>query len=119
MNPTNAPANHPMDLRWLRWGLAAIAFLLTLVAVELSVLIGPVQSRAQAQIPDSGAQFNQLIEGQKQLQRTAQQILDQLRTGEIKVTVGGTDRETRGTLAPAPHTSKPAAKPQPATPRTK
>ena len=55
MNPTNSPVNRAIDMRWLRRGLAAIAFLLMLITVELSALIGPLQPRAQAQIPDSGA----------------------------------------------------------------
>lgn len=119
MNPTNAFANKAQDMRWLRWGLAAIAFLLTLIAVELSVLIGPTQPRALGQIPDSGAQLNQLIETNKQIAHTTQQILDQLRVGEIKVNAGGTDREPRGAVAPATPTPRPATRSRPATSRSK
>jgi hypothetical protein len=110
MNLSNPPANKAMDMRWLRWGLAAIAFLLTLIAVELSVLIGPTQPRVLGQIPDSGSQLNQLIDGNKQLNHTTQQIHEHLRTGEIKVNVGSADKEARGTPSSAPHSSKPAAK---------
>jgi hypothetical protein len=120
MNPSSPPTNKSSDMRWLRWGLAAIAFLLTLIAVELSVLIGPTQPRAVGQgIPDSGSQLNQLIDGNKQLNRTTQQIHDHLRTGEIKVNVGGADKESRGGPAPAPHTTKPASKSRPAASRAR
>jgi hypothetical protein len=111
MNSSNPPTGKSADMRWLRWGLAAIAFLLTVIAVELSVLIGPTQPQATAQgIPDSGAQLNQLIDGNKQLNHTTQQINDHLHTGEIKVNVSGADKEAKGTPAPAPRTTKPASK---------
>jgi hypothetical protein len=119
MNPANPPANKAIDTRWLRWGLASIAFLLTLIAVELSILIGPTQPRALGQIPDSGAQLNQLIESNKQIGRTVQQILDHLRTGEIKVAASGADREPRGAAAPAAQTHKSVTKSRPAASRSK
>lgn len=117
-----APAVTPskaLDMRFLRWGLAAIAFLLTVIAVELSILIGPTQPRALGQIPDSGAQLNQLIESNKQINATTQQILQQLQSGEIKVRTGGADREPRGAVTPAPQTNKSTTRARPTTTRGK
>jgi hypothetical protein len=119
MNATNAPANRNADMRWLRWGLSAIAFLLALIVLELSVFVGPLQPRAQAQLPDSGAQLNVLIDGQKQINQTLQQILDQLRAGEIKVALSGADKVTRGSLAPAAPAGRPSPRPPQAAARAR
>jgi len=100
-----------MDMRWLRWSLAAIAFLLAVIAVELSVLTGPHGPQAFAQIPDSGAQLQQLIESQKQINRALEQILDHLRTGEIKARVIDTDKDKRNPL-PAPRPANSAPRPR-------
>jgi len=119
MNPSNPPANRATDLRWLRWGLAAIAFLLTVIAVELSVLIGPTTPRALGQITAGGPQPEQLVDGNKPLNHTTQPSNERLHTGEIKVNTGGADKEAKGAPAPAAHTSRPAAKSRPAAARTK
>ncbi len=113
MNPTHSPVHAHTDMRWLRWSLAAIALLLMVIAVELSVLVGPLQPRAQAQIPDSGAQLMQLIEGQKVTNQILAQILDHLRTREIKARLIDTDKNTGGASpAPARRPVKAAPKPQ-------
>ncbi|GMV98762.1 MAG: hypothetical protein HRF43_20810 [Phycisphaerae bacterium] len=112
MNPANANQTRHSDLRWLRWSLSAIALLLAVIAVQLSALIGPVIPRAAAQSPpDSGAQLFKLIEAQTRTNQILQQILDHLRSGEIKVAIPTTDKQDRGAPAPAPRGG-------PAAPRT-
>jgi hypothetical protein len=76
--------------------------LLVLIFLKLSVLIGPLQSSAVAQIPDSGAQRNALLAGQKELQKTADSLLQHLRTQVIKVKVVSTDKESEATSQRAP-----------------
>ncbi|GMU23734.1 MAG: hypothetical protein AMXMBFR13_38120 [Phycisphaerae bacterium] len=101
-----------MNARWLRWCLTGIVVLLAVIAVQLSALIGPLQPRAQAQIPDSGLQRQQLLDAQLQTNRTLDAILQHLRTQSIKVTLAGTDKGTGGAPAPSPRPGAPgAAKP--------
>lgn len=118
MITTHKPAQTVSDSRWLRWSLTTIALLLAVIALELSVLIGPIQPRVQAQIPDSGAQLMTLINGQTQTNQTLEQILNHLRTGEIKVTLSGTDKQSRDIPASSPRAGKPAPGKKPA-PRTR
>lgn len=108
----------PTDSRWLRWSLTIIAALLAVIAVELSALLGPVMPRAQAQLPDSGLQRQQLLEAQARTNQLLEQIVDQLRSGTVKVTLSGTDKETSSGAAPAPRPAKAAPK-LPATPRAR
>ena len=87
--------NESVNARWLRWSLSAIAALLVVIAIELSVLIGPLAPRAHAQIPDSGLQRRQLLEAQNDTNAKLDRILQHLRTQTIKVKVVGTDKETK------------------------
>lgn len=94
--------NGGIDSRWLRWCLTGVVVLLAVIAVELSALIGPIIPRAEGQIPDSGAQLQQLIAAQEQSNRILQQILDHLKTGEIKVATPTTDKDNKSAAAPRP-----------------
>jgi len=89
-----------MDARWLRWSLTAIALLLAVIAIELSALIGPVQSRAVAQIPDTALQRKHLLEAQEQTNATLDRILQHLRTQTVKVQVVSTDKDPKKTAGP-------------------
>jgi len=91
-----------MSARWLRWSLTAIAVLLTVIVIELSALIGPVQPRASAQILDGGQQRKQLLEAQQTTNMKLDRILQHLRTQAIKVKVVGTDKDSKNTTAPKP-----------------
>ena len=99
--------NESMNARWLRWSLTAIAVLLGVVAIELSALMGPLAPRANAQIPDSGLQRQQLLETQRQTNATLDHILRHLRTQTIKVKVVGTDKESKRTTTKTPRAAKP------------
>jgi hypothetical protein len=90
------------ETRWLRWCLTAIAVLLTVIAVELSALLGPLMPRAQAQIPDSGLQRQQQLEGQDRTNALLDAILQHLRTQPVKVKLVGTDKETKPESKEAP-----------------
>jgi len=105
--------NETISARWLRWCLTAIAVLLAVIAIELSVSIRPFTPSAQAQIPDSGMQRNQLLEAQRQTNAKLDAILKHLRTQTIKVKVLGTDKEAKrrtqgakGTTAQKPRAAK-------------
>ena len=90
------------NARWLKWSLTAIAVFLGLIVIELSVLIGPMTPAAQAQIPDSGLQRQQLLETQRATNDKLEAILQHLRTQTIKVKVVSTDKETKRTPAAPP-----------------
>lgn len=98
--------NESMNARWLRWSLTAIALFLAVIVIELSVLIGPIEPRANAQIPDGGLQRKQLLEAQQKTNVTLERILQHLRTQTIKVKMVGTDKETKRTTAPVPRAPK-------------
>jgi len=87
--------NEKNDMRWLRGLLTAIICLLAVIAIELSVLITPVQPRAYAQIPDSGKQRYELLDAQKQTTAALGRILQHLRTQNVKVKVVGTDKDNK------------------------
>ncbi len=95
-----------MNARWLRWLLTAVAVFLGVIAVELSVLMGPLVPRVNAQIPDSGLQRKELLEAQRQTNAKLDSILQHLRTQPIKVKVVSTDKETKRTPKPAPRATK-------------
>lgn len=95
-----------IDAQWLRRLLSAIVVLLAVIAVELSVMMPPVQARSEAQVPapvrqraevpmlpDSARQRADLLAEQAKTNTTLERILDQLRTGTVKVTVASTDKE--------------------------
>src|SRR5690606_28948765 len=83
------------NLRWLRWLLTAIVVLLAVIAIELSALVGPLESRAMAQIPDSGQQRREILEALNRNNALLEGILQHLRSQTIKVKVVSTDKETR------------------------
>ena len=86
--------------RWLQWMLVSVVVLLGVIAIQLSVWLGPHLPRAQAQIPDSGLQRKQLLESQAEISATLDQILQHLRTQTIKVKVIGTDKDIKSTSKP-------------------
>lgn len=109
--------------RWLRWCLAGIVVLLAMIAVQLSTLLGPHTPQAHALLPDSGLQRNKMLEEQaktnaalerllKEMQKLSEgqaaagqnleRLLQHLRTQSIKVTMVGTDKETKSAVKPAP-----------------
>ena len=85
------------DLRWIRRFLAAIVVLLAVIVFELSALTGPLLPRAMAQIPDSGLQRIQLLDGQRRIHRSVEALLQHLRTQVIKVRVVSTDKDSEAT----------------------
>ncbi len=94
--------NEITNTRWLRWSLTAIAALLAVIAVELSVLLPPVQPRAWAQFPDTGQQRVQILEAQERTNSLLDQILQFLRTQTIKVKVVSTDKDSKAESREAP-----------------
>jgi hypothetical protein len=91
-----------MDLRWLRWCLTGIVFLLAVIAIELSALVGPMESRAMAQIPDSGQQRREMLEALHRNNALLEGILTHLRTQTIKVKVASTDKDSKTESRSAP-----------------
>ena len=98
--------SNSMDQRWLRWCLTAIVVLLTVIAIELSVLVGPAGPAAYAQVPDSGLQRKQLLDGQLAGNRTLERILTTLRESTIKVKVVGTDKDMKDKTGRTPEADK-------------
>jgi hypothetical protein len=97
-----------MDMRWLRWLLSGVVFLLAVIAVELAALLGPLEPRAAAQIPDSGLQRKQMLQGQDQTNLLLDSILQHLRTQTLKVRVVGTDKQSGTEGASMPSVVAPA-----------
>ncbi len=93
------------DMRWLRWLLGGIVALLAVIAIELSVLIGPVLPQAMAQLPDSAAQRKELLEAQLKTQRSIDAVLQHLRTSVVKVKVVGTDKDSEAAPKQTPAAS--------------
>lgn len=98
--------NQPSHPRWLRWSLTAIAGLLAVIALELSVLLPPLQPSAVAQIPDSGLQRRQQLEAQDKTNLLLDQILQFLRTQTIKVKVVSTDKDSKAESKEAPRAGR-------------
>ena len=96
--------NETINTRWLRALLSAIVCLLAVIAIELSVLVAPLQPRACAQIPDSGRQRYELLDAQKKTTASLERILQHLRTQTVKVKVVGTDKDNKRptTVKPGP-----------------
>lgn len=83
-----------IDARWLRRLLSAIVVLLAIIAVELSAMLPPCQARTHAQIlPDSARQRADQLAEQIKTNTNLERILDQLRTGTVKVKVTSTDKD--------------------------
>ena len=98
--------NEPLNSRWLRWSLTCIAGLLFVIAIELSALSGPLIPRAQAQVPDSGAQRLKLLAENKKTNALLDQILQHLRTQTVKVKVIGTDKDNKSTSKAKPRAAR-------------
>jgi hypothetical protein len=96
--------NQTTHTRWLQALLSAIVCLLAVIAIELSALLGPMQPRALAQIPDSGKQRYELLDAQKKTSANLERILQHLRTQTIKVKVVSTDKDSKrpATVKPLP-----------------
>lgn len=90
------------DMRWLRRFLACITLLLAVIAVELSVLVGPIQPRAAAQIPDSGLQRQEILAASNRTNQLLGELVQHLKTQVIKVKVVGTDKDTKPASGPQP-----------------
>lgn len=88
------------DLRWIRRFLAVIVVLLLVIIFKLSAVTGPLQPRAVAQLPDSAMQRIQLLDGQREIHKTLEALLQHLRTQVIKVKVVGTDKDSEATSQP-------------------
>ena len=79
--------------RWTRFVLLAITVLLTVIAVELWGGRPSTLASAQAQIPDTAAQRQQLIVESKRTNELLGQILEHLRTKPVKVRMVSTDKQ--------------------------
>lgn len=93
--------------RWTRRVLCVIAALLAVIAVELWQARPSMLPRAEAQIPDTGLQRENMVREARQTNALLTQILEHLRSKPIKVEMDGTDSgggKTRGrkhVVAPA------------------
>jgi uncharacterized protein YpmS len=99
--------NESTDARWLRLWLSAITVLLAVIAIELSVFMSPIESRALAQIPDSGLQRKQMVDAQDRTNSILEGILQHLRTQAVKVKVVSTDKDSK---ADSTRSAQPAQK---------
>lgn len=87
--------NETMDGRWLRYCLTAIVLLLAVIAIELGAMLSPAMPQTYAQVPDAGRQRRDLLDQQTQTNVRLDSILQALKTGPIKVTVVGTDKDAK------------------------
>lgn len=94
--------NDSTNARWLRGLLTGITVLLAIIAIELSTIMGPIESRAWAQIPDSGMQRKQLLDAQEKTNSILEGIFQHLRSQTIKVKVVGTDKDSKADSTSAP-----------------
>lgn len=78
--------------RWTRCVLLAITVLLTVIAVELWGGRPSMLPAAQAQIPDTAAQRQQILVESKRTNALLGQILEHLRSKPVKVQMVGTDK---------------------------
>lgn len=93
--------------KYTRVMLTIIAVLLTVIAVELADRGTPGLPTAQAQIPDTGRQRQQLVEESRQSNRLLSAILEHLQTKTVKVEVKQTDTRKVGRDSPR---ARPGAK---------
>ena len=82
--------------RFTRGVLVALTVLLTVIAIELWAGRPDMVPAAQAQVPDSGAQRNQIIEDGRRTNQLLEQILEHLRTKAVKVSIADTDKAKDG-----------------------
>ncbi|MCG8406511.1 MAG: hypothetical protein MI923_15055 [Phycisphaerales bacterium] len=85
--------------RFSRWLLVAIAMLLAVNAVGLWDNRTSILPTAQAQIPDTAKQRQQLVKESRRTNELLSQILTHLRTKAIKVQIEATDKR-EGSRAP-------------------
>ena len=78
--------------RFTRGLLLALTVLLAVIAIELWAARPGTTSTAMAQVPDSGAQRNQMIEETRRTNQLLEQILDHLKTKTVMVKMADTDR---------------------------
>jgi hypothetical protein len=78
--------------RFTRGVLVALTVLLTIIVIELWAGRPTMTPEARAQVPDSGAQRNQMIEETRRTNQLLEQILDHLRTKPVKVKTVDTDK---------------------------
>ncbi len=90
-----------LNTRWLRWSLSAIALMLAVIAVQLSVLVGSGIPTAAAQdverkpFLDTTRQRLDLLNEQRATTAELKRILQQLQSGKTKVQVVEDSREKR------------------------
>lgn len=80
--------------RYSRGVLTALAVLLSVVAVELWVAMPGAPPAAQAQIPDTGLQRQNLVQETQKTNELLQKIYDQLKSGTVKVKMETADKRT-------------------------
>ncbi|MBN2560687.1 MAG: hypothetical protein JXQ75_07145 [Phycisphaerae bacterium] len=78
--------------RLTRSVLLVITVLLTVIAIELWAGRPSMLPTAQAQVPDSGLQRNQMIDEAHRTNRLLEEILQHLRAKAIKVEIMDTDK---------------------------
>jgi uncharacterized protein YpmS len=71
--------------RLTRGVLCLLTALLVVIAVELWVAMPSSAPAAMAQIPDTGLQRQQIVEETRRTNQLLEQILEQLKTGTVKV----------------------------------
>ncbi len=86
--------------RYPRTLLTIIAGMLAAIIIELALLISPGPPVAQAQIPDTGLQRREIIEGIERTNQKLDELKDLLRTQVLKVRVVGTDTDKKTTQPP-------------------
>jgi hypothetical protein len=103
-----------MNTSWSDWSERHIPTLLTIIAgllvaiiIELALLISPGPPAACAQIPNSGLQRKELIDGIDRTNQKLDELKDILRTQVFKVRVVGTDTDKK--TAPSPTPARPPA----------
>jgi len=93
--------------RWTRRLLCVIAVLLAVIAVELWQGRPSMLPRAEAQIPDTALQRENIVREARKTNALLAQILEHLRSKPIKVEMDGTDggdgkaRKRKQIVAPA------------------
>jgi hypothetical protein len=80
--------------RYTRTVLTALVVLLSVIAVELWVAMPSGIPNAQAQIPDTAMQRQQIAQESQKTNDLLQKILDHLRTGTVKVRMETADKRS-------------------------
>lgn len=80
--------------RYTRGVMTALVMLLSIIAVELWVALPSAVPSAQAQIPDTGLQRQQIVQETQRTNELLQKILDHLKTGTVKVRLETADKRT-------------------------